>query len=331
MNFCKILKQETILIEELKFCTKALFGHLIRFILKLIPTVAPPDVKPHLKLCLKQKKDAYKRPLRVNMLKLQHAFSLAKSPYPVAVVIPIYKSVLSEYEAIALDRVFKVLSDHPLKIVAPEGLLLNHPRLKATKIEFFEASYFQGREGYNRLMLSPEFYRRFLSYQYILIYQLDAFVFQDDLLSWCEKKFDYIGAPWHDQQWLMGWSERASLARKVFKKLNIPLINRVGNGGLSLRNVRSSFFASLMFAKPAKRWLAKTGNEDLFWSYYVTSYLPLFKVADFHSAIKFSFETMPHECYEQTAQTLPFGCHAWDRPENISFWRPIFKDFGYKI
>ena len=30
----------------------------------------------------------------------------------------------------------------------------------------------------------------------MLIYQLDAFVFQDDLAYWCQQNYDYIGAPW---------------------------------------------------------------------------------------------------------------------------------------
>ena len=30
----------------------------------------------------------------------------------------------------------------------------------------------------------------------MLIYQLDAYVFKDELLNWANKGYDYIGAPW---------------------------------------------------------------------------------------------------------------------------------------
>lgn len=80
-------------------------------------------------------------------LKLQQTFLLAKSSCPVAVVIPIYKSVLSRHEAIALDRGLKVLNQHPLKIIAPEGLLLDHPRLETVEIEFLKQSIFKEEKG----------------------------------------------------------------------------------------------------------------------------------------------------------------------------------------
>ena len=35
----------------------------------------------------------------------------------------------------------------------------------------------------------------FLEYQYMLIYQLDAFVFEDKLDYFCELGYDYIGIP----------------------------------------------------------------------------------------------------------------------------------------
>lgn len=44
-------------------------------------------------------------------------------------------------------------------------------------------------------MLEADFYRRFGKYKYMLIYQLDAFVFSDKLLDFCEMGYDYIGAP----------------------------------------------------------------------------------------------------------------------------------------
>jgi hypothetical protein len=44
-------------------------------------------------------------------------------------------------------------------------------------------------------MLSIDFYKRFRDYKFILIYQLDAYVFRDELEYWCEQDYDFIGAP----------------------------------------------------------------------------------------------------------------------------------------
>jgi hypothetical protein len=75
---------------------------------------------------------------------------------------------------------------------------------------------------YSRLLLSADFYRRFSDYDYILIYQLDCLVFSENLNRWCDMGFDYIGAPW------VGLGPDGS-----------AYVSRVGNGGLSLRKVRS--------------------------------------------------------------------------------------------
>lgn len=63
-------------------------------------------------------------------------------------------------------------------------------------VRYFNEQYFDSRKSYNELMLSVDFYRSFREYQYMLIYQLDAFVFEDQLEYWCNKGYDYIGAPW---------------------------------------------------------------------------------------------------------------------------------------
>ena len=75
-------------------------------------------------------------------------------------------------------------------MVKPKGLNLcklsqQYPMLS---FESFEDEYFKGISGYNRLMMSEVFYRRFIGYEYILIYQLDAYIFKDELKKWCDKR-----------------------------------------------------------------------------------------------------------------------------------------------
>ena len=114
----------------------------------------------------------------------------------VAVVVPVYKAQLSREEQISLQQLQRVLGDYPKIFFAPEGLDFDYGELmQGFRIERFPAVYFSGFLGYSLLMLSVGFYQRFLAYDYILVYQLDAFVFHDALPQFCAMGYDYIGAP----------------------------------------------------------------------------------------------------------------------------------------
>ncbi len=55
-----------------------------------------------------------------------------------------------------------------------------------------------GIAGYNRMMLSAEFYETYRAYEYILICHADAWVFRNDLSAWCRRGFDCVAAPGFD-------------------------------------------------------------------------------------------------------------------------------------
>ncbi|RYD89321.1 MAG: hypothetical protein EOP54_25805, partial [Sphingobacteriales bacterium] len=171
-----------------------------------------------------------------------------------AVVIPFYKPGLSPNEMVSLQQCFKVLANHPIIAIKPEGLVLptDTDAFKFKDVISFDNSFFKGIAGYNRLMLSAELYGAFLNYDYILIHQLDAFVFSDDLKEWCGKDIDYVGAPWiaprrtRNKLPFLKASLRYYLYRYVkLKKTGLShfnqLENRVGNGGFSLRRVKKFY------------------------------------------------------------------------------------------
>ena len=116
----------------------------------------------------------------------------------IAVVIPIYLPSLSNSERISLEQCLKLLSSYSIVVIKPESLdlddIINFFGL--THIEAFPDKHFVSLRAYNKLVLSEEFYRSFQHYTYMLIYQLDAYVFKDELLNWANKGYDYIGAPW---------------------------------------------------------------------------------------------------------------------------------------
>jgi hypothetical protein len=148
----------------------------------------------------------------------------------VCVVIPTYKefSQLNEQESISWQQCLRVLGQHPICLVCPPQLAISAYLADAAthgiicRYEHFAAKYFSGIDGYNRLMLSRHLYRRFERYEYILVHQLDVFVFRDDLAHWCARGYSYIGAPWFDGYYPTPRNTR---------------LWEVGNGGFTLRRV----------------------------------------------------------------------------------------------
>ena len=84
----------------------------------------------------------------------------------------------------------RVLSDYPKVFQAPESLEFDYGSLSAGfSVERFPDECFTGVYAYSQLMLEKDFYKR------LLIHQLDAFVFSDELLEFCKMGYDYIRAP----------------------------------------------------------------------------------------------------------------------------------------
>lgn len=226
----------------------------------------------------------------------------------VAVVVPAYKTILSETEQISLSQLFNVLGSYDIYYAVPQSLQAEY--LDNASIERFADSFFENIAGYNQLMLSKEFYRRFNKYNFILIYQLDAFVFSDCLLDFCNLDYDYIGAPW-----LTGM-------RKRVDDTYVYVI--VGNGGFSLRNVQSTIHLLDTNKDELKNYC---DNEDKFFAY---SNSPFFKVAPVSIALSFAFERQVKQCFELNNRKIPFGCHAWERYD-YDFWKPYIEKFGYEL
>ena len=103
------------------------------------------------------------------------------------IVIPVYKQELDDLEMVSLAQVRRVLGKYDICFLAPESLDFSYSG--GTYGEYVERVpdvYFTGKNSYSRLMLEPWLYERFSAYEYMLLYQLDAFVFADRLREFCE-------------------------------------------------------------------------------------------------------------------------------------------------
>lgn len=251
----------------------------------------------------------------------------------VKIVIPIYKTQLTQLELLSLKQVYKILGSYPLVVIKPDKLDLSSLQIEFPLLTFqsFSDTYFEGIKGYNRLMLSKEFYKRFLDTDYILIYQLDTFVFRDELKEWCNKEYDYIGAPWLEKPIYRfpGISQFMWLSKLYHKLLQKPykqaLYNKIGNGGFSLRRVKSHYDITHSLQEKIKYYLSHPNNhfynEDVFWATEPINfhYPPLME------AIHFAFDKYPAYCYQLINQQLPFGCHFWYKRKMKAFWKPIIQ------
>lgn len=229
-----------------------------------------------------------------------------------AVVIPVYKPFRADlewYEKISLDRCLEVLGHHPIIFVAPKGRNFDYLPSNA-EVETFDPIYFSNIYGYNALMLKPHFYKRFFDYDYILLYQLDAFVFSDRLEEFCRLEYDYIGAPW---------------PFNIGKHKNAHL--NVGNGGFSLRRTKACFD---VLNNNIDLINSINMPEDVVFSYIGKLKPQEFKIAPILTASQFSVEIMPERYCRKNASVLPFGCHAWHK-YSAKFYIRVFEELGYDL
>lgn len=265
----------------------------------------------------------------------------------VTVVIPIYKTELSAIERWAVAHNLSVLApNREIAIVCPQGLditpldSLMGLNSNRCRIERFAPAFFDGRLGYNQLMLSQDFYSRFHNSQFVVICQTDVVLFHDNLDYWCSLNYDYIGAPWLPASGdVEGWN----LARRAIYKLRrgwarlrggfhpVLLKWKVGNGGFSLRRVEAML--RVLDQHPDKMAeIAKNANhtacfEDVVWSVRVNELWPAtLNIPDYATAARFAFEGHPEMAMRCTSGELPMGAHAFYRHRNRKFWSQ-FLDF----
>ncbi len=254
------------------------------------------------------------------------------------VVVPLYESMPDKWQCLSFEQCCRVLGNYPICIATHKDVDIIQYQNIAAKYDIvihkenFAAQFFESISGYNQMMLDKHFYQRFAKYQYMLIYQLDAWVFRDELDEWCDKGYDYIGAP---------WIEKDSKGQPIN-------IGGIGNGGFSLRRIQH-FVDVLSYRGPVKdgsnlnlepslknkiyRFLYSLGYqntlsyykkdetlfEDIFLSIFLADTKLRAVMPDAETACYFAFEQAPSYLYAKTKR-LPFGCHAWQKYEFDSFW-----------
>lgn len=264
----------------------------------------------------------------------------------VCVVIPIHSSNPSEIELRSFEQCFRVLNKYSVYVLTLNNLDLvkYKERIPSFESVIVPDKWLSSVHEYNKMKININFYKLFVDFEYLLTYELDAYVFNDQLQYWVEREFDYIGAPFVE-------NNNGSFA-----------LSYVGNSGFSLRNIQTCililsqlqkqirisnflnylklsilikiiayferFYSNIFFIKCRIISAYSEGiyiHEDIFWSYFIPKLFPLFKVAEVEFALKFAFEKLPSNCFQLNNNELPFGCHGWGKYEPV-FWQKFMKD-----
>lgn len=279
------------------------------------------------------------------------------------VTIPIYKVNPKSSEIASFRQGLNILRNYDICLLTYKECDISFYRQIAKEIgkdfsvELFDAEYFKSVQGYNQLCFSKDFYGRFQRYEYMLIYQLDAWVFRDELQQWCDKGYDYIGAP-------IFWAYN--------NEFFTTKVAGIGNGGLSLRRI--SYCLQMLNISRKRPYLKPNRIFQMYYNYflYADKFKPLkkkllilpscllktfgiynnlnyyMKSQQFNEdmmfgtnasytwggkvnlpseieAMRFSFEVHPEMMFHMIGDKLPFGCHAFEKWSFESFWSKYIK------
>lgn len=236
-----------------------------------------------------------------------------------AVTIPIYKLEFTAQEHANVAASISNLQGFDIYLFAPESLVINYYEVNfgLHKIVRFPDSYFDSIQGYSRLLLSNFFYESFSAYSHLLICQPDARVLKSELGFWIAQPYDYFGAPWPN-----GF-EHTLHPKEINLPEGIKCKSFVGNGGLSLRNIKSCLALFKEFKSLREEWLQYGHSEDLFFG-FASTLSKNFRMPNLMISACFSHETEPEYLYKLIGNKIPFGCHAHELHAPIH-WENILK------
>lgn len=253
-----------------------------------------------------------------------------------AIVIPVYKENPGANELHSLVQCAKIFAKRDIRLICPVNLHVDIYEQVFKNCNFcvarFDSSYFESLSAYSKLLLKPEFYMRFSEYDYILIYQSDAWVFKDELDYWCEQGYSYIGAPWFKDDKILNIAGNGGFSlRKVSDMIKLLSNNKaiiynpreyaasylksfdLGTIFDVAFNYLAHFFCKVSF------WYTTVLNEDYAIVKYSKRVMSEFSCAPPDVAMKFSFEVHPEILYKMNGYKLPFGCHGYLK-YNPEFW-----------
>lgn len=248
------------------------------------------------------------------------------------IVIPVYKGELDCIEEISLKRLNTIIGDknYDAYLVHPENLNLDlyYQYYKNLKSISFNPGYFESTATYSQLCMNYDFYNSFSNYEYMLIYQLDCYLFYDAIEEWCNKGYDYIGGPILSTD--CGWDT----IKKHNEKKKKGYQPYVGNGGFSLRKIETFKDICDPNGELRKTYnltddkLAKVAFEDKYFCNDLYEYYKL-DIPNWKEAFEFGIDMSVDVIYNFfKLNPNPMGIHSIDK--NIRWWKKVIPECADK-
>lgn len=256
------------------------------------------------------------------------------------ILIIAHKNSLTVSEQSSLIQCYKILSNYRIVLICPKNLNIQHYKKLVPEIEidFINPKWQSNYRMFNRLKINPLLYKRYKEYKYILFYELDAWVFKDELAYWCNQGYDYIGAPWYDgystaneESAFVGVGNGGFSLRKTkshlkalytFSYIVSPKMlfdNLINSNKLTIRKIVSFIFDLTIRNNTFYLFNKSQLNEDSYWCFIIAKKFNWFKIPGEEIASKFSTELNSKMLYFKNNKQLPFGCHAWEKYDS-EFW-----------
>ena len=248
------------------------------------------------------------------------------------IIIPIYKS-LTACDKLSISSLIKSTMckgelKYPVYVITPEynkntifndfnNYIKESFNISITQDRFisFDDKYFTSVAAYSKLLLKSYFYKTFynLGFEYSYIFQLDCYLFRDELLYWINLGYDYIGAPILATN--SDWGENSSN------------IDYVGNGGFSLRNNKTFItvldqdgiykdvynkYKEILFNTrlPKNSDKCYIDFEDIYICKLLAKYIKI-RIPSANVASKFAWDRNPWCVQQKYNVELPMCCHNW--------------------
>jgi hypothetical protein len=241
------------------------------------------------------------------------------------IVIPIYKEKIDIIEEVSIKKLQNIIGDknYDIYLITHKDLDLSiyNNYLTNYKIKFFDKKYFESTWSYSQMCISYDFYDTFSEYEYMYIYQLDCYLFEDKLEFWCNQGFDYIGGPIISTD--CGWD--------TIKKAQKKYQPYVGNGGFSLRKI--DVFKDICdpngelrqtYKELDDEYLSTIRFEDKYFCNDLYNFYKL-NIPTFNVAVWFALDMSVDVIYNYFKwEGTPMACHSWDK--NIRYWKKVLPE-----
>ena len=265
------------------------------------------------------------------------------------IIIPIYIKDFNFDTYMSINNTYTLYKDiYDIYFICSKTLNISKYKLyfPIAKYKFFDSKFFVSQPAYSYLMLNYLFYKEFLNYEYMLIVQTDAYIFNGYSLEYfMNKKYPLLGA-------LVGWCWGENLFKHNFiyaYKNNLTLNEYLQqfnnctlflNGGLTLRkidilyHILKGFYSKLINKMNDESYYFNDENLDFCEDYQIFNLLNNINVLDnllIKDIIRFSIETniINYPSFEKYSiidtckelNIIPFGAHKvqYEFIENIKY------------